>query len=105
MDDYRESQHCPRQSRRRDASARRGADRRRHRRVRQPLTSAEIYSLADGTFTEVPTGLTTGVSGLTATVLNDNTVLLAGGLNSSGASVASAELYDPSQNAFVALPR
>ena len=69
------------------------------------LTSAEIYSLADGTFTEVPTGLTTAVSGLTATVLGDNTVLLAGGLNGSGAPVASAELYDPSQNAFVALPK
>ena len=53
----------------------------------------------------MPTGLTTAVSGLTATVLGDNTVLLAGGLNGSGAPVASAELYDPSQNAFVALPK
>ena len=68
------------------------------------LTSAEVYSLADGTFTEVPTGLNTAVSGLTATVLNDNTVLLAGGLNGSGAPVATAELYNPSLGAFVTLP-
>ena len=46
------------------------------------LTSAEIFSLSSNTFTTVPTGLAVGVSGLTATVLNDNTVLLAGGLNS-----------------------
>ena len=70
----------------------------------KPLTSTEIYSLADGTFTEVPTGLKIGVSGLTATVLNDNTVLLAGGLNSSGAPVATAQLYDPSLGEFIALP-
>src|SRR5271156_4160456 len=52
-----------------------------------PLTSAEIFSLSSNSFTTVPTGLAIGVSGLTATVLNDNTVLLAGGINSSGAAV------------------
>ncbi len=49
----------------------------------KPLTSAEIFSLSSNSFTTLPTGLLVGVSGLTATVLNDNTVLLAGGLNSS----------------------
>src|ERR1700722_16173099 len=48
------------------------------------LTSAEIFSLASNTFTTVPTGLAVGVSGLTATVLNDNTVLLAGGPHHGG---------------------
>ena len=69
----------------------------------KPLTSAEIYSLADGTFTDLPTGLTPAVSGLTATVLNDNTVLIAGGADSSGNPVAAAELYNPTSGAFVAL--
>src|SRR6202167_4438311 len=40
----------------------------------KPLTSAEIFSLSSNTFTTLPTGLATGVSGLTATVLDDNTV-------------------------------
>ena len=41
---------------------------------------------------------------MTATVLNDNTVLFAGGLNSAGNPVSAAELYDPTQNAFIKLP-
>ena len=52
----------------------------------------------------MPTGLAVGVSGLTATVLNDNTVLLAGGLNSAGKSVNTAALYDPSIGGFIKLP-
>ncbi len=68
------------------------------------LTSAEIYSLSGNTFSKLPTGLKTAVSGLTATVLNDNTVLLAGGLDKFGWPVADAELYNPSQNAFITLP-
>jgi hypothetical protein len=68
------------------------------------LTSAEIFSLASNTFTTLPTGLAVGVSGLTATVLNDNTVLLAGGLNSAGNSVNTAALYDPSIGGFIKLP-
>ena len=40
------------------------------------LTSAEIFNLASNTSTTLPTGLSLGVSGLTATVLNDNTVIL-----------------------------
>jgi len=68
------------------------------------LTSAEIFNLASNTVTTVPTGLAVGVSGLTATVLNDDTVLLAGGLNSAGKSVNTAELYDPSVGGFIKLP-
>src|SRR5260221_12452123 len=56
----------------------------------KPLTSAEIFDLSSNSFTTVPTGIATGVSGLTATVLNDNKVLLAGGLNSSNMSVSIA---------------
>ena len=41
---------------------------------------------------------------MTATVLNDNTVLLAGGLNSSGSSVNTAALYDRSIGGFIKLP-
>ncbi|MGC2763081.1 MAG: kelch repeat-containing protein, partial [Candidatus Binatus sp.] len=68
------------------------------------LTSAEIYSLSGNTFSKLPTGLKTAVSGLTATVLNDNTVLLAGGLDKFGWPVADAELYNPLKNAFITLP-
>ena len=68
------------------------------------LTSAEVFSLSGNSSTTLPTGLAVGVSGLTATVLNDNTVLLAGGLDASGSPVAAAQLYDPALNAFVALP-
>src|SRR3984957_11493665 len=68
------------------------------------LTSAEIFSLASNTFTTVPTGLAVGVSGLTATVLNDNTVLLAGGSNAAGRSLNTATLYDPSVGGFIKLP-
>ncbi len=70
----------------------------------KPLTSAEIYSLSSNSFTTLPTGLLVGVSGLTATVLNDNTVLLAGGLNSSNRSVNAAELYSPTTGGFIKLP-
>ncbi|MGA9723966.1 MAG: kelch repeat-containing protein, partial [Candidatus Binatus sp.] len=66
------------------------------------LSSAEIFSLSNNTFTTVP-GLGTGASGLTATALSDNTVLLAGGLDGSGKPLAAAELYDPSQSAFIPL--
>src|SRR5208282_5920714 len=45
-----------------------------------------------------------GVSGLTATVLGDDTVLLAGGINSLGKSVSAAELYDPALGGFIKLP-
>ena len=59
------------------------------------LSSAEIFNLSSNSFTTLPTGLAVGVSGLTATVLNDNTVLLAGGANTAGVPVNAAELYSP----------
>ena len=69
-----------------------------------PLKSAEIFNLSGNTFTTLPSGLATGVSGLTATVLNDGTVLLTGGQNSAGKSVTAAELYNPSTSTFTKLP-
>ena len=98
VDDFRESQHRARQSRRRDAAQRPGADRRRHRQLRRkPLTQRRNFQpLLQHRSPTLPAGLAAGVSGLTATVLNDNTVLLAGGLNSAGKSVnLGGELYDP----------
>ena len=62
---------------------------------RSRSTSAEIFNLYQQPSPTLPAGLPAGVSGLTATVLNDNTVLLAGGLNSAGKAVSAAELYDP----------
>src|SRR5579863_10351276 len=68
------------------------------------LANAEVFNLASNTSTTLPTGLSLGVSGLTATVLNDNTVLLTGGLTSTGVSVANASLYAPSTSTFIKLP-
>src|SRR3984957_6320048 len=68
------------------------------------LTSAEIFNLSSNTFTTLPTGLPAGVSGLTATVLNDNTVLLAGGLKKAGKSVNKGGPSHPSVGGFIKLP-
>ena len=104
VDDFRQPQHGACESRRRDAAQRPGTDCRRRRQFGQLLKSAEIFDLLTNSFTTLPSGLATGVSGLTATVLNDNTVLLAGGLNGANKSVAAAELYDPVSGEFLELP-
>ena len=81
------------------------ADRRRHRQLRRRRSPARKFSTCRATRSRpCRSGLPTGVSGLTATVLNDNTVLLTGGINSSANPVSAAELYNPSTSTFTKLP-
>jgi hypothetical protein len=61
---------------------------------------AELYDPASGTFTLTTGDLTTPRSLHTATLLNDGTVLIAGGANSY--SLAGAETYDPTTDVFTA---
>jgi hypothetical protein len=63
------------------------------------LSSAEIYNPATGTFTatgslNVPRFL------FTATLLNNGTVLIAGGIGNLGQPIADAELYNPATGTF-----
>jgi len=71
-----------------------------------PLTSAELYNPADGTFSSISnTGgspnLNTARYGHTATLLNNGLVLFAGGFNFTTGELNSAELYDPWGQLFV----
>jgi hypothetical protein len=65
-----------------------------------PLSSAELYNPATGTFTSTG-NLTVPREFHTATLLNNGLVLIVGGQNLSG-TPASAELYDPATGTFAA---
>jgi hypothetical protein len=68
-------------------------------RTGSPTTSAELYNPATQTFTAVAGlqgSLSTARLAHTATLLRWGGVLIAGGYDSNGNSLASAELYDPS---------
>jgi hypothetical protein len=75
-----------------------------------PTTSAELYSPVANAFATV-TGLNAnGVTGLntaryqhTATLLSDGTVLIVGGVDSTGSPTTSAELYNPATQTFTAV--
>jgi Bacterial Ig-like domain (group 2)/IPT/TIG domain/Beta-propeller repeat/Galactose oxidase, central domain len=70
------------------------------------LSGAEIYDPSSGTFSGAG-NMTVARSGHTVTVLNDGTVLIAGGENCSSATscvaLASAERYDPVAGTFTYL--
>jgi hypothetical protein len=63
--------------------------------------SAELYDPAIGRFKSAGT-MSAYRDNATATLLNDGRVLIVGGSDEGGFSLASAELYDPAANAFSA---
>jgi len=63
------------------------------------LANAEIYNPATGLFTSTTGSMTANREYHTATLLNNGMVLIAGGL-SSGVSLNSAELFDPTAGTF-----
>jgi hypothetical protein len=68
------------------------------------LTTAELYNPATQTFTATGGSMSDGRVYDTATLLNDGTVLLTGGLDTaggaSGTPVATAEIYSPTTDSF-----
>jgi Collagen triple helix repeat (20 copies)/Galactose oxidase, central domain len=72
------------------------------------LQSAELFSPATDAFTALPesgaTELQTARYGAVAVPLPDGQVLIAGGYNESSGPLQSAELFNPTDDAFTALP-
>jgi hypothetical protein len=72
------------------------------------LQSAELFDPADDTFTALTAAgsseLQTARYGAVAAALPDGQVLIAGGYNESSGFLQSAELFDPADDAFAALP-
>ena len=67
--------------------------------ITSDAASGELYDPTTGTF--VSTGsLTTARDTHTATLLNDGTVLIAGGFDSNANPLSSAEIYDPAAGTF-----
>src|ERR1700733_8008257 len=67
-----------------------------------PLATAEIFTESTGSFIEVPTGLETARSSPVATLMNNGLVLVTGGSTCEApiCPTSTAELYDPTANAF-----
>jgi uncharacterized protein (DUF2147 family) len=69
-----------------------------------PLAKAELYDPASGSFTAIG-NMTTARAKHSATLLPDGRVLLTGGIDRNGPQgrTASAEIFDPVKNSFVAI--
>jgi len=66
------------------------------------LNTAELYDPSTQLFSRTTMDMTAARSSHTATLLNDGTVLLAGGFGANGHE-ATAEIYDPSRDTFTAI--
>lgn len=67
------------------------------------IATSELYDPATGTFLPAD-ALAQSRSGHTATLLDNGTVLIAGGVNAAAGALDSAELYDPATREFTAVP-
>lgn len=67
------------------------------------LASAEILDTNTDNFTSTLNNMTATRAGQTATVLNDGTVLIAGGVDSTGAASNSAEIFNPVAGTFTSV--
>ena len=68
-----------------------------------PVGTAELYDPKTQIFTSTAGTLTTARAQHTATLLQDGTVLIAGGIDASGNPTATAEIYNPQTNQFTAV--
>jgi parallel beta-helix repeat protein len=67
------------------------------------ISSAELFDPSNNTFTALGATMTTPRGGHTATLLDDGTVLIAGGFFNSATNSTTAEIYFPTSKTFTAL--